>query len=130
MLVSQRRNCEKCAAPVDRIEGLELFKLREPLYRRIKCKGNCVCLDCVEARLGRQLAFRDFAAYAAVNATDIWDTPRLALRKLPPRGRTFWKKLADNANCDEVELIAALQPIIRPFGLAIFTAKLNKRRRR
>ena len=50
--------------------------------------GGCLCVGCIEARLGRQLTIGDFAAYtiglALIRRAAGWYTPRLAARIINP----------------------------------------------
>lgn len=94
-------SCDKCSGPLLRDDGREEFKLTDPFWRRIKGHGQTICLDCVEARLGRELKFADFAV-SILNASDRLDTPRLALRKLRLMGGHFgrsWRRMLAAISC-------------------------------
>jgi hypothetical protein len=58
----------------------EYYMIRDAIWAACGMKDGFLCIGCIEARLGRQLASRDFVK-VPINGPSSWDTPRLAERK-------------------------------------------------
>jgi hypothetical protein len=84
----------------------EIYTVRRSVWKRAGFKGEwgdgCLCIGCLEKRIGRRLKPKDFPA-ENVGLNDLPGTPRLLNRrgertapeKLPPRGALWWQGDAD-----------------------------------
>jgi len=61
----------------------ELYMVHDHVWKRagMAPNGGCLCIGCLEARLGRKLCYRDFTS-ASCNRPSSVDTVRLGRRKM------------------------------------------------
>jgi len=58
----------------------ELYMVHDRVWKRAGMAPGCLCIGCLEARLGRSLGPRDFTS-ALINRPNSLDTVRLRARK-------------------------------------------------
>ena len=60
----------------------EIYTVRDSVWKAagMAPKGGCLCIGCLEVRLGRMLVSADFTS-APINDPSLWDTPGIRQRK-------------------------------------------------
>jgi hypothetical protein len=68
----------------------EVFRVRDAVWEKAGMEpfGGCLCVGCLEKRVGHKLTPKDFEPNHTFNATDMPSTPRLLSR--------LWGTVADN----------------------------------
>jgi hypothetical protein len=59
----------------------EVFTVRDPVWRAARMRGGCLCVGCLEKRIGRQLRPKDFDRNHAFNSPNMPGTARLLQRR-------------------------------------------------
>lgn len=61
----------------------EIYNVRKPVWRKAGMEpfGGCICIGCLEKRLGRELKPKDFQRDHPFNLPNIPGTPRLLKRR-------------------------------------------------
>lgn len=66
----------------------EVYSVRDKVWAAagMESRGGCLCIACLEKRLGRQLKPKDFKKGHPFNMPDMPGTPRLLQRRGKPKG--------------------------------------------
>ena len=64
-------------------DASEIYHVRNPVWRKAGNPDGCLCIGCLERRIGRRLTPKDFPSEHSLNRTA--GTPRLLERRWAPR---------------------------------------------